>query len=196
MTLFITLLTYLLFLWWYQGVGKRVSLSEVDGLMSKLESITREHHGFNEELLQAVKKFLTEDDGKDFVMINLMKFSEPNSESQKTMNRYSIPFLRRLLFRAGHPVFYSKVLANDIERWGLPQGSENWAVIVGVRYRNRRDLIDMLLWPKFYDFHPLKREALEKTISLPASAAFFSATVKMVFLLMLVLVWLLFDVQI
>jgi len=119
MMLFIIQFIYLLFLWWYQGIGKRVSLNEENDLVTKLDNVTREHDSFDEELQQVIKRFLMEDDGKGFVMVNLMKIGERNNELQKNKENYSTPFLRRLLFHAGLPVLYSKVLANYIEHWGL-----------------------------------------------------------------------------
>ncbi len=178
---------YMLFLFWYQGVGKKISPDEVDGIMEKIEQQFREQDSVDDDLLSSVRKFISEDDGKDFVMINLVELNEPKKESEKILKSYVMPFLRELFLRAGHPVFYSKALTSAVEYWGLPLGGETWDDAAGIRYRSRRDMIEMVMWPKFHEVHPYKKQAMKKTLAFPVSVKFITGSIKFLVGLTLVL---------
>jgi hypothetical protein len=51
-----------------------------------------------------LRKFLLNDDGKDFVMVNLLRLKSPRKESREKLARYQKVFLGSLLRKAGHPV--------------------------------------------------------------------------------------------
>lgn len=179
---------YAIFIFWYRGFGKRILPEEVDGIINKLRDQNRDNDNFDEGIIAVIRYFLQGDDGKSFVMINLIELNEPKKESEKLLNGYSAPFLRRLLLKGGHPVFFSQASAKSVEYWGLAQGGETWDVAAGVRYRSRRDMIEMVLWPKFQEVHPIKKEAIKKTIAFPASMAINTGSVSIVFAMMLIII--------
>lgn len=157
---------YVLFLHWYVGPRKRIKSHEVDDLLHK---ISQSEADIDETFKFELRKFLENDDGKSIVMVNLLQLNDPKDDSYKKLKSYSTPFMFRLFLRAGHPVFFSKALCPSLEYWGLEKGAESWDMAAAVRYRSRRDLIEMVLWPRFRELHPFKEEALKKTLAFPAS---------------------------
>lgn len=161
-----TFLIYSLFLIWYSGLGLKFQPEEIEQVIAKMQAA-----GFGRDP-ERLRHFMLNDDGKDFVMVNLLAFNHPEKESMEKLQQYSGPFIKELLTRAGHPVFFSRGAGPAAEYWGLEKGAENWNVVAAVRYRSRRDLIEMVMWPEFRDLHPFKEAALEKTLAFPASPWF------------------------
>ncbi|MCP4210475.1 MAG: hypothetical protein GY764_03265, partial [Halieaceae bacterium] len=65
----ITLLVYLAFRLWYDGLRKPLTAEEVE----KYSRLFEQHAGAGDEVdLAVMRKFLEEDDGKEFIMMNLL----------------------------------------------------------------------------------------------------------------------------
>jgi hypothetical protein len=69
--------------------------------------------------------------------------------------------------RASHPIFFSDVFFQAMDIVSA-EGMEEWDNVAFVRYRSRKDLLEIGLNPIFDERHPYKIEALEKTIAIPA----------------------------
>jgi hypothetical protein len=82
-------LIYCLFWYWYVGFKKKITPREVDVIMELFD----EHgHGTNKQR-KSIRHFLANDDGKDFVMVNLLHLKAPRRESQKKLGIYQKIFL-------------------------------------------------------------------------------------------------------
>jgi hypothetical protein len=142
--LLIPLLTYALFLLWYGGRGRPLVDEEVKDFLALMTSrgIDRE----DPELFESLKRLLSRDDGREFVMVNLIKYREkaayppgsPYGDSAiEADKRYARAFFPYLLRYGNVPVFISRRSGSFIE----PKDAEPWQVVAMIRYRSRRDFI-------------------------------------------------------
>jgi hypothetical protein len=118
-----------------------------------------------------LRRFLIEDDGKDFVMVNLLHLKSPRGESLGKLNEYGKIFLGSLLRKAGHPVMFARAASGNIENVAC-EHADDWGAAAMIRYRSRRDLMNMLPATIGSKHHGLKLEALEKTFAFPAAPWF------------------------
>ena len=178
----IALLTYALFYCWYVGFRSRVTPAEVEETMAILDAglvdETRKSH---------LRHFLANDDGKDFVMVNLLELAKPRKESSKNLNAYQKIFLGQLLRKAGHPILIARAASGNIENVAC-QEFDNWTAAGMVRYRSRRDLMEILPATIGSEHHELKLSALDKTFAFPASPWFVVGGPKLLVPLLIALI--------
>ena len=88
--------------------------------------------------------------------------------------------------RASHPVFFSDVFfpAMDIVS---AEGMEDWDNVAFVRYRSRKDMLEIGLNPIFDERHLYKIEALDKTIAIPVETPLLNDLRMILFFLFLTL---------
>jgi hypothetical protein len=159
---------YALFLSHYQNWRGPLTQAEVDDFLQTIQPRT-DPVGF--------RAFLETDDGGEFFMLNLIRFADgkiahPDTgeaiEPQKLVESYSRPFIKRLLLRGGHPTLLMMRRGGDIDSWGpTAETGAKWGVTNVMRYRSRRDLVNMASMPDFDDIHRFKREAMLETINSP-----------------------------
>ncbi|MBY6211704.1 hypothetical protein KUV95_09055 [Microbulbifer agarilyticus] len=157
------LLTYGLFHCWYVGFGKRVAPE----LRERLK-LAMEKTDIPEFQRSNILQFLERDDGKDFVMVNLLELKQPRAESRKKLTAYSKIFLGSLLRRAGHPVAMATAASGKIESVNVAP-ERDWGVAFLVRYRSRTDFAEVMLETLGSEHHGLKLDALARTIAFPAA---------------------------
>ena len=178
----IALLTYALFYCWYIGFRSRVTPAEIERTMAILDAglvdETRKSH---------LRLFLANDDGKDFVMVNLLELAKPRKESSKNLNAYQKIFLGQLLRKAGHPILIARAASGNIENVAC-QEFDNWTAAGMVRYRSRRDLMEILPATIGSEHHELKLSALDKTFAFPASPWFVVGGPKLLVPLLIALI--------
>ena len=178
----IALLTYALFYFWYIGFRSRVTPAEIERTMAILDAglvdETRKSH---------LRHFLANDDGKDFVMVNLLELAKPRKESSKNLNAYQKIFLGQLLRKAGHPILIARAASGNIENVAC-QEFDNWTVAGMIRYRSRRDLMEILPATIGSEHHELKLSALDKTFAFPASPWFVVGGPKLLVPLLIALI--------
>ena len=163
----IAVLAYVAFWFWYVGFQKKVTPQEVAATMSIFEhddtwTATQKEH---------LRNFLLDDDGKDFVMVNLLHLKSPKKESLEKLNTYQKIFLGSLLRKAGHPVMIARAASGNVENVACDH-ADDWSVAGMIRYRSRRDLMNILPATIGSEHHGLKLESLEKTFAFPASPWF------------------------
>ena len=157
-------LLYALFWIWYVGFRRKVTPDEVETTMALVENAG---HG-NPKQREALRRFLAEDDGREFVMVNLLHLKQPVSESRRKLDTYQKIFLGKLLRKAGHPVFFARAASGNIENVNC-DAADDWGAAAMVRYRSRRDFMEMLPDTVGSEHHGLKLDAMEKTFAFPAS---------------------------
>ena len=86
-------LVYGLFWWWYVGFKKKITPEEVATTMRLFDK----QDDFTEQQRESLQRFLLDDDGKDFVMVNLLLLNKPAKESRKKLGTYQKIFLGQLL---------------------------------------------------------------------------------------------------
>jgi hypothetical protein len=154
---------YVVFWFWYVGFNHKLDQSEADEIIEKMKFA-----GVDIEV-DDLRKAISDDDGRSLIIVNLIKLNEPKEESSRLLNSYSRPFIIELFKRGGHPVMFSKAAGPAVEYWGVEAGAEEWDIIAAVRYRSLRDMFEMVTWPEFAKLHPYKKQAIQKTIAVPAS---------------------------
>jgi hypothetical protein len=182
-------LLYALFRLWYDGFPSPLTPTEVDGYVANMTE-----RGFPPERIALLRKFLSEDTGDDFVMVNLIEFRaapesvgdmKPGESGREVLDRYMAYMTPALLARASHPILGGGTAANAIESWGLA-GAERWSMAGVVRYRSRRDMIEIASDPRFRDAHVYKIAAMEKTVAVPVDPYFVAGGPRVVSLLALI----------
>ena len=165
---------------WYVGFGRRLTPADVDRSMEKLSNELKA----DPERRKRMRQFLEADDGREFFMVNLIKL-EPGlvtppgggtpAPAQKVLEGYTGPFMGALFRRAGHPALIGRAAAGYLEEWNVDP-NPGWTVAGVVRYRSRRDLVEMASMPQFHDIHLFKRAAMASTYAFPIAPArlFFS----------------------
>jgi hypothetical protein len=160
---------------WYDGGGPPLTPEEV----ARYTAILAER-GAEPERIEAVRGFLASDPGGEFVMANLIRFREaplevgevrPGESPQQTLDRYMAHMFPALLRRACHPVLVGSVVGRALEAWGI-QAAEPWSLAGLVRYRSRRDMIEIATDRAFADAHLYKEAAMDQTIAVPVEPFF------------------------
>lgn len=161
---------YLLFLNWnYRWMTKPLTKAEIDRLSAK---------GGYDDMSAAEKenfrRFMEADDGKPFYMVNLMLYRKkalyPEGEfvdvktGEEAARLYNRAVIRELIKRGSYPVFYSKKMANLLSD---SDGTDFFEHVGIVRYRSRRDLLNMVESPVYMETIKHKWASLEKTVALP-----------------------------
>ncbi|MEP5764227.1 MAG: hypothetical protein ABJ308_06525 [Halieaceae bacterium] len=176
-------LAYILFWCWYVGFQKKITPQEVEAITRLLD----ERGSWTGPQRESVRNFFLNDDGKDFVMVNLLHLKSPSQESRKKLAAYQKIFLGSLLRKAGHPVMVAHAASGNIENVACDH-ADDWGAAGMIRYRSRRDLMDMLPATAGSEHHQLKLESLEKTFAFPASPWFILGGPRIVVALAIALV--------
>jgi len=163
----IALILYTLFWFWYVGLRRKITPEEVEATMA----LFAKNNTWNDTQRENMRNFLANDDGRDFVMVNLVLLNRPQRESRKQLDSYQKVFLGQLLRKAGHPVLVAMAASGNIENVACDQ-DEGWGAAGMIRYRSRRDLMEILPATIGSAHHGLKLAALERTFAFPASPWF------------------------
>lgn len=155
---------YLGFRVWYDGGGGPLTPEQVE----RYASILREQ-GAEPARLEALREFLANDSGSDFVMANFIHFEE-RPDAREDLDRYMAHMYPELFKRACHPLLAGPVMARALDSWGLEDG-ERWSMVGLVRYRSRRDLMEIATNPAFRDAHRYKIASMAQTIAIPVEPA-------------------------
>lgn len=169
----ITLLAiYTVFFGWYTALSGPLTDDEIAHYMNILESRDRPP---TRERIAGLRKFMEEDTGDDFVMVNVIHMYdkplqidgvEPGQSSGEVLNKYMQYMMPALLKRACHPVLYGSAASPALDLMNA-DGMENWTTVAGMRYRSRRDMLEISMNPEFAGPHEFKIAAMQKTIAFP-----------------------------
>ena len=162
---------YGLFCLWYFNWKGPLSQGEIDDVVDRFAELETNKH--TEPTV--VRKFLEDDDGKEFVMLNLIqlhedKVADPVTGEQRKPRELLASYFKSFLFasmkRAGHAVVQARTVGGNVDSWNA-ESNVGFAVTSMMRYRSRRDLVELLIDPAFADSHLYKLAAIERTISYP-----------------------------
>jgi hypothetical protein len=152
---------YLGFRLWYDGGGGPLTPDEVQHYVAILEE-----RGMDPARIENLRQFLSDDTGHDFVMANFIHLQDKPG-AQEELDRYMAHMYPALFARAGHPVLAGPVVGGAVDLWGI-EGAERWTMVGLVRYRSRRDLIEIATDPAFRDAYQFKNSSMQKTIAIPS----------------------------
>lgn len=174
-------LLYLAFWLWYGGHGRPMSPEEIEAALHQLRTTQPGHD--NSADIEDVRQLLASDDGKEFVMQNLVRyrakalypegthFSDDPREADK---RYGKSIIGDLL-RYGNMVIFIARKSGDFVR---PEGADAWHYVAMVRYRSRRDFVRFALRANQADKFMHKWAAIEKTHVFPVKPLISLAAVR------------------
>ena len=169
-------LIYMIFFCWYTNLKGTLSTKEINDFVDILEA-----SGSTPDRIVEIKRFLEEDDGKHFYMMNLLDLTDnppemlatgPDASAEDLMVHYTEFMFPELFSRACHPIFFGRVLADALDLSGI-ENAESWDQAALFRYRSRRDMIAIVTNPKFLERHDYKIASSEKTIANPVKPLFF-----------------------
>ena len=98
-------LVYAGFLLWYLPLWRRASPEEIRRVVGAAQAA-----GLESSRVAELRRFLEEDDGGSFVMVNLLKLREPTDEAHRAMDLYQRRFMGRLLGMAGFPLYAGRAV--------------------------------------------------------------------------------------
>ena len=163
---------YLAFFSWYTSFKGPLTPSEIEHYMTLSE---QQDPGASAEDRARIRAFMEEDTGDDFVMINVIHLYdeplqiegvEPDDSTDEVLARYMEYMFPAMLSRASHPVFQGSAVSTAMDIMNA-DGMERWTAGAGVRYRSRRDLLEIGTNPAFEGRHEFKVAAMAKTIAFP-----------------------------
>ncbi len=142
---------------WYTSFGGPLTDQEIAHYIGLIES---RELAPPPERVAMLRKFMEEDTGDDFVMVNLIDMYEtplqiegvePGETSDEVLAKYMAYML---------PANSAMDLMNA-------DGMEQWSQGAGMRYRSRRDVLEISSNPAFAGSHEFKIAAMAKTIAFP-----------------------------
>lgn len=187
-------ITWFLFFFWYTSFGGPLSEEEVDKYMTRFESGES-----SPDKIAAFRHFLETDTGDDFVMLNIIEMHEQperisgvavDDTSADVLARYMAYMWPALLSRACHPVMFGSAAADAFEVWGI-DGEGRWSQAAFMRYRSRRDMLEIAGNPEFQGPHEFKQAAMARTIAFPVDPWASAGDPRLLFGLVLTIVGLL-----
>lgn len=164
---------YVAFRAWYDNWRGALTPQEIDRFLEKAaETALAEPND-----LRTLRAFLEADDGREFVMLNLVRLSpeplphpvtgEPTAP-ERLLREYIRGFLPVLIRHAGHPALQAAKIGGYVDAWNVP-ADPGWTMMGYVRYRSRRDMMELATDPRFTAAHPFKAAAIPATFSFPTS---------------------------
>jgi hypothetical protein len=184
-------LLYLVFWFWYGGNGQRMSPQEIEEALHKLQSTDSTHD--NSAEVDDVRQLLASDDGKEFVMQNLVRYrskalypegSQFSDDPREADKRYGKSIIGDLL-RYGNLVIFIARKSGDFVK---PEGADAWHYVAMVRYRSRRDFVRFAIRANQADKFMHKWAAIEKTHVFPVKPLISLVTVRTTVALLLLTV--------
>ncbi len=155
----------------YDNCRGRLTPEEIETMLAQAEA-----QGVGEvNDLSIVRKFLEEDDGREFVMVNLVRVPDtmvthPDTGAQvparEMMQAYSKAFMPLLIRHGGHPALASRKVGGYVDSW-MVSPDPGWTIVGFMRYRSRRDMLKMVLDPAFQAAHKYKPLGVAETFSFP-----------------------------
>ena len=173
----VLILLYLVFFSWYTSFSGPLTKAEIEHYLSLLDA--------NDQLVDPqtrarLRFFMETDTGDDFVMINVIDLYEtpmqiegvnPGETSSEVLGKYMEFMYPALFSRASHPVLFGTA-ANEAMDLMNAEGMAHWTQGAGMRYRSRRDLLEIAANPEFSGSHDFKVAAMQKTIAFPVDPWF------------------------
>ncbi|WP_108812111.1 hypothetical protein [Sphingorhabdus sp. Alg231-15] len=175
---------FLALMYWYQWNASPLTDAEVDDYMNRIEAQTQSPGGRHD--LPALRKFLSQDDGRPIYTVNLYEFRDVadypaaldlTGSGEDAYERFSSVMIKLMVVRGSHPIFGSS--------WS-DKVNGNWDRIVIVRYRSRRDLVDLFAAQEFADASLHKWASIKKHDRMLVQALHIPGGEVLIFILALI----------
>ena len=194
---------------WYGGTSDPISPEEAERYAARFAERASEPGGASGsdpndlDMAANLRRFMTEDDGREFFMVNLNVYRDAPAYAGDVDGSFDIEsaaaaedeYQRRvapLLFkRACHPIGAvepTQLLGGtgDFER-------QDWSYVSMVRYRSRRDFLEFILTPEFSQDVNHKWAALARSTAMATAPDVNFATPRLLPALILIVLGLVLD---
>lgn len=161
-------LLFALFWVWYGGSGKPLTEQEITEGLQALRA-----NNDDAEKIAEVEQLLRKDDGKEFVMQNLVRYrpkalyppayAHLGDDPRAADKRYGKAIVWPLIKNGNVMIFIARRSGSFIE----PHGADAWHYVAMVRYRSRRDFLRFAVETERSDLFVHKWAAIEKTHVFP-----------------------------
>jgi hypothetical protein len=176
------LVIYSSFFIWYTDLGGKLTDDEIEYYANKFESnALKDGRVLEPRIKELLQKFMEEDSGKQFIMVNVIDMSEnprfpdgtvSDESSDVLMNEYMEHMYVELFKRASHPAYFGNAVNGSMDIVGI-ENAEVWERAILVRYKSRRSFLEIVTHPDMNSKHKYKIAALEKTIAFPVENQFY-----------------------
>jgi hypothetical protein len=179
---------YLIFALWYTNLSGPLTKAEIDHYTALLEQ-----EGATPERIAQVRGFLEADTGRQFIMVNLIDMADAppqipgapaNATAEDLLDVYMAHMYRELFKRACHPVFVGDAVFAPLDVVGVER-AEAWPRTALMRYRSRRDMIEIATNPAFRERHAFKIAAFDKTIAYPVETVLYLSDARVLLFVVL-----------
>jgi len=190
-------LLYGLFIAWYTDFGGPLREEEIAVFLERLEG----REGIRPEGLRQIEKFMREDTGRQFLMVNIIDLADDppdvagaaaGEDAQALMGRYMAYMFPQLLRRACHPTVVGYAINHAMDVVGI-DNARVWDQGALMRYRSRRSMMEIVADADQGDAHRFKVASLEKTIAFPIEPVFHLSDLRLLLGLFLLAVTALAD---
>ena len=132
---------YLVFCVWYTNLSGPLTGPEIEAFVQQFEQ-----NGATPERIARVRRFMEEDTGRQFIMINALDMRDnppdlpatgPDASASDLINHYMEHMYPAQFARASHPVFFGRAVFDAMDIVGI-EGAEVWDQGALFRYRSRR----------------------------------------------------------
>ena len=195
----IPLTLYLAFAYWYTNTSGPLKSEEIRSFTQKAIEA-----GFQSDWIEPIRAFMSSDTGRQFFMVNVIDLNEdppdvegadPGETATQLLDRYMEYMYPAMLRRASHPVFLATAVNPSLDLIGI-EGAEDWNLVVVMRYRSRRDLLEIATNPEFLNRHDFKIAALTKTIAYPTESKIYMSDPRFLLVLILMALVALIDIAV
>lgn len=186
-------IVYAVFFSWYTSFGGPLTEEEIDYY---IDTFNEQNPDAPAENRTNVRRFMEQDTGDDFVVVNVVGRYEkpqqiegisPDDTTEEVLAEYMEYMYVALVSRASHPIFAGAVASQGNFFLNAP-AMEHWTQAAGVRYRSRRDLLEITSNPAFSAIHEFKIAALAKTIAVSVDPWFHLGDPRLILALFLGLI--------
>ena len=162
---------YVLFRLWYDNWRGPLRPHEIEKFMARAEALWPD----NLHDMALIRRFLDEDDGREFFMCNLIRVrSEPAIDpfSGKTrsgldlLKHYFSVFAPTLIAGGGLPLLTYRKISTYVDPLNVPP-DPGWSLVGLMRYRSRRDMMVLSTNAAFLRAHQYKMVALTHAMAFP-----------------------------
>ena len=194
-----SLAVYGLFVLWYTDFSGPLNDEKVDHFVATLMA-----HNSAPETITYIERFLRNDTGRQFLMLNNLDMADnpsdvegaqPGESAEQLMNRYMEHMYPELLKRASHPVIFGQAIYSTLDMTGIENTTEmkTWTDGALFRYRSRRTFMEIVVNPSIKGRHEFKLAALNKTIAYPIETSIYLGDLRLLIGLILLSLTALLD---
>jgi hypothetical protein len=172
---------YLFFCGWYTNLSGALTADEIEHYADLLAK-----NGATAQRVAQMRRFMAADTGRQLIMVNIIDMahapppvegSPPNESADLLLDRYMQYMWPALLRRACHPVFAGNAVFESLDIVGIAD-AQQWSRAALMRYRSRRDVLDIATDPAFRGSHEFKMAAMAKTIAFPVETQIYLSDLR------------------